>query len=487
MKKGLMGGSLKVLSQEDLHRIHEASLRLLEEVGMYSESDLILDIFKKAGAMADSQTRVIKLSPDMVAAALSTAPASFVLHGREPKYDLLLEPGRVYFGMGGTPEPSFYDYESRGPRLPTTNDVVMCTRVGHALQNIDFVMTLCSARDVSPEESYFYEYDALFRNTTKPVISSSPGRLYTSKLIEFAVAASGSEEEFKKRPTTVLFTQPVSPLRISRYSEGMVEAAAFNVPIMSSPGPMMGATSPASLAGTLILVNAEALLGIVLAQIIKPGTPVIYAPHTGVMDMVTAQCTYGSAEQSLARAAVAQLGLFYNLPTFGLGGGVEAKLPDAEAAAQAMMGMQLNALAGLTLTQTLGTMASGLYGSVEMAAICDEMAHMIKRILAGICMDEEAMAYEVIKGVDYGGTFLDTEHTATVFRQELFFPKLFRRQSIDQWKERGSKSMLEIAHERVVQILDKAGPAPLPDGADQMLEQALKSSLSEAEKISADM
>jgi trimethylamine:corrinoid methyltransferase-like protein len=115
------------------------------------------------------------------------------------------------------------------------------------------------------------------------------------------------------------------------------------------------------------------------------------------------------------------------------------------------------------------------------------MAHMVKRILAGICMDEEAMAYEVIKGVDYGGTFLDTEHTATVFRQELFFPKLFRRQSIDQWKERGSKSMLEIAHERVVQILDKAGPAPLPDGADQMLEQALKSSLSEAEKISADM
>ena len=487
MKQGRFGGSLKVLSRDDLLRIHQESVRLLETHGMDSESDLILDLFKKAGARVDMESRRIRVSEDMIAEALRSAPSTFVLHGRDPAMDLLLEPGRIYYGLGGTPEPYFFDYDLRGPRIPTRQDMINVTRIGHALPNIDFVMTLCSARDVPEELSYLYEYDILFRNTTKPVITTSPGRFYTAKMLEFAAAASGGEDNFRHRPTTVFFQQPVSPLRFGRYSEGMVEAAAFNAPIMSSPGPMMGATSPASLAGTLVQINAEALLGIVLTQIIKPGIPVIYAPHTGVMDMVTAQCTYGSAEQTLARAAVAQLGLFYNLPTFGLGGGVEAKFPDAEAASQAMMGMQLNALAGLTLTQTLGTMASGLYGSMEMAAICDEMVSMIKRILAGITVNDETLALDVIQETGCGGSYLDKAHTAKIFRRELYFPKLFRRQSIEQWKAAGSKDIAQVAHERVLDILAKAGPADLPAGADQSLEDVLQRSVEEARKLGSTL
>jgi trimethylamine--corrinoid protein Co-methyltransferase len=272
-----------------------------------------------------------------------------------------------------------------------------------------------------------------------------------------------------------MFSQPTSPMKFGRYTENMFDAAAYGVPILSSPGPMMGATSPTSLAGTLVQVNAEALFGIVLAQLIKPGTPVIYGPHTAVMDMSTAQCTYGSPEQSLARAAVAQLGRFYNLPSFGLGGGVEAKAPDAEAAAEAMSGMLLNALSGLTLTQTLGTMASGLYGSMEMAVICDEMVHMIKRVLAGVTVNDETLAVDTIKKVGHGGHFLDTDHTLQLFRKELFFPSLFRRQSIEQWLNVGGKSILEVAHERVQEILASSAPVTLPQGADEELGRALRS------------
>ena len=474
MKKGLMGGSLKVLSEEQVQRIHAASLKLLAEHGMVSESDLILDIFRRGGAKVDLDARVIYLSADMVEAALKTAPKSFVLYGREPQYDLLLEPGRVYFGMGGSPEPFIWDYHLGQRRTPTVADMVAATRVGHALEHIDFIMAICCAGDVPQALQYFYEYDAIFRNTTKPVIYSSSTHRQAAKYIEMAAIASGGEEAFRRRPSIVFFTQPVSPMKISHYSEVMVEAAAYGVPILSSPGPMMGATSPATLAGTLAQVNAEALLGIVLSQLIKPGTPVIYAPHTGVMDMVTAQCTYGSAEQSLARAAVAQMGLFYGLPTFGLGGGVEAKLPDAEATAEAMMGMLLNALSGLTLTQTLGTLASGLYGAPEMVVLCDELVHMIERILAGITVTDETLAVDVIAEVGHGGHFLTHDHTARFFREELFFPKLFRRQTIDQWQERGSKTITEVAHERVQQILAQAGPVPLPPGADEALTRSLQ-------------
>jgi trimethylamine--corrinoid protein Co-methyltransferase len=266
---------------------------------------------------------------------------------------------------------------------------------------------------------------------------------------------------------------PISPLKIAVMNEGLVDAVLAGVPIMYSPGPLMGATGPATVAGTLALTNAEVLFGVVLTQLIKPGAPVVLKPDTDVFDMKTTQCTYGSPEQDLGKAAMTQLARFYNLPIYGLGGGVEAKTPDAEAAGEAMMSMLLNGLAGMTLNQSLGTLAWGLYGSQEMVVICDELVHMIKRILAGIDVTEDTLAVDVIRKVGHGGGFLQEDHTVRYFRQELFFPRLFRRQTIEQWLNSGGKMIHEVAHDRVLEILEKAGPVALPTGADVELERAL--------------
>lgn len=482
MAENPLGGSLNVLSETDLERIHAASLALLEDHGVFSESDLILDVFQQGGAAVDREAGMIRLRPGMVEAALESAPASFVFYGRDPKHDIVLEPGRMYSCMGGTSEPQIWDYDLGVPRSPTKADMVACTRVGHAMPNIDIIMALCSAGDVPIEQIHLHEYDAIFRNTSKPVIYGAPGRWHTEKFIEMAAAACGGEHEFRRRPCVMLFVLSVSPLAIGRYSEGIIEAVEFGVPILSGTGPMMGATTPVTVAGHLAQTNAEALFGIVMAQLIKPGTPVVYGPHAAVMDMATAQCTYGSAEQSLGRAALAQLGRFYDLPSFGLGGGVEAKVPDAEAAAQAMMGILLNALTGLTLTQCLGTMASGMYGAQEMLLICDEMVHMVKRVMAGIHVNDETLALDVIKEVAPGGEFLSHPHTARLFRKELFFPVLFRRQSIDQWLESGARPIVDIAHEQVRTILDEATPASLPEGADVQLERTLRDAIRELDR-----
>jgi trimethylamine--corrinoid protein Co-methyltransferase len=464
MKTTSKGGTFDVLSENDIDRIHSASLRLLEEYGLFCESDLILDILSHSGAIIDRDTRMIRIPAEMVYSALKSAPNSFVFFGRDPQYDITLEQGQIYFGMGGKA------------------DMVECTRVGQAARNIDFIMALCSAGDYPGDQLFLHEYDAIFRNTNKPVLYTSPGRWYTRKFIEMAIAASGGEDEFRKRPWIMLFTQTVSPLKIGHYSEGMAEAAEFGVPILTAPGPMMGATCPTSLAGNLVQINAEALFSIVLAQTIKPGIPVIYGPHVAVMDMTTAQCTYGSAEQNLGRSAVAQLGRYYSLPSFGLGGGVEAKLPDAEAAAQAMMGLFANALSGLTMTQCLGTLASGLYGSPEMLLICDEIVHMIKKYIGGINVTEESLALDVIKEVGHTGNYLTHDHTARWFRKELFFPVLFRRQSIDQWIAGGARPILDVAHERVQKILAGAEDSLLPDGADEELERVLFQAVQELER-----
>ncbi len=392
-----------------------------------------------------------------------------------------MQQGPVYFGSGGSSEPFIWDYSLGKPRSPTKADMVACTRIGQAARHIDFVMALCSARDYPSEQIFLHEYDALIRNTQKPILYSCPDRWHTQVFIEMAAAACGGEDEFRRRPPVMFFNTGISPLRIGTFSEGMVDAIESGVPVTICLGPMMGATSPATLAGTLAQINAEALFGIVFAQVIKPGAKVVYGPHVAVMDMSTAQCTYGSAEQTLGRAAVAQMGRHYNLPTFGLGGGVEAKLPDAEASAQAMMGMFANAQSGLTLTQCLGTLASGLYGSPEMLLICDEMVHMIKRFLAGIQVSDETLALDVIQELGPSGNYLTHDHTAQWFRKELFFPVLFRRQSIDTWVEGGARPVVDLAHERVEALLAKGGPTPLPAGADQELERILSRSVQTVE------
>jgi trimethylamine--corrinoid protein Co-methyltransferase len=219
---------------------------------------------------------------------------------------------------------------------------------------------------------------------------------------------------------------------------------------------------------------AEVLFGVVLTQLIKPGASVVLKPDTDVFDMKTTQVTYGSPEQNLGKIAAAQMARFYDLPIYGLGGGVEAKAPDAEAASEAMMSMLLNGLAGMTLNQSLGTLSFGQYGSPEMVVICDEIVSMIKRVLAGISITEDTLALDVIRAVGHGGDFLQHEHTVRHFRKEFFFPKLFQRQTIDEWVSNGQKMIHEVAHERVLEILAQAGPVPLPPGGDPELERALR-------------
>ncbi len=486
MKEGARGGSLTVLSEGDLDRIHRAALSLLENPGVMSDSDLFLHLFRKAGAQVDAASRVIKVPASMVEAALASAPHSFVLYGRnDPATDLHLEVGRVYFGMGGTSEPMFFDFDRWAPRPPTKQDMVLNTRLGHALPNIDFVQTLCMSGDMPTNQIFYHDFDAIFRNTTKPTVINILERPFTVRLLGMAAAASGGEEALRQRPSVMGIVTPISPLKVGGINEGILDAVAAGVPILYSPGPLMGATGPATVAGTLALTTAEVLFGVVLTQLIKPGAPVVLKPDTDVFDMATTQCTYGSPEQDLGKLAMTQLARRYNLPIYGLGGGVEGKVPDAEAAAEAMMGMLLNGLAGMTLSQSLGTLSWGQYGSPEMVVICDEIVHMVKRVLAGIDVSDDTLAVDVIRQVGHGGSFLQHDHTVSHFRRELFFPKLFRRQTIDQWTQAGGKMIHQVAHERVVDILSKAGPVPLSGAADMALEQALQRAVREAEQEAA--
>lgn len=470
MKEGPRGGILNVLSDSDIERIDRASLRLLEEYGVRCDSDAILQIFKKSGVKVDEETRMIRIPRELVQWAIASAPKSFVFAGRDPAFDLLVEQPRVYYGMGGSAVPYFWDSDAQTLRAPTEADMVAATRLGHALPNVDFVMSLAAAGDRDQEFHYLYEYNAILRNTTKPVIYSAPGRQYAATFLEMAAAASGGESELRTRPSVMLFTQPVSPLQIVEYNEGMIEFAACGAPILYSPGLMMGATGPATLAGSLAQGNAENLVGVVLSQLLNPGTPIVYGPHTPVIDMSTMRCTYAGTEQALARAGMAQLARHYGLPSFNTGAGSDSKVVDAQAAAEASLGIYLNALAGLTLTQTMGTMAGGTFGSLEMLVICDEIVAMAKRLLQGIEVSDETLALEVISSVGPGNHFLDSEHTLRTFRQEFFFPRLFDRLSVPVWQAERGVPVDVVAREVAKETLAHQAPLALPSSAERALD-----------------
>jgi trimethylamine--corrinoid protein Co-methyltransferase len=348
------------------------------------------------------------------------------------------------------------------------------TRLGHALPEIDFVQTLCMSGDQPTNAIFFHDFDAIFRNTTKPTVINILERPFTQRLLELCAAASGGENALRQKPSMLGIATPVSPLKISVMNEGIVDVVHAGVPILYSPGPLMGATGPATVAGLVALTNAEVLFGVTLVQLIKEGAPVVLKPDTDVFDMKTTQVTYGSPEQNLGKIAMVQLAERYGIPIYGLGGGVVGKLPDAEAAAEAMQTLLLDGLAGMTLCQSLGSMAFGIYGSAEMLVIADELVRIVKRILQGFEVNEDTLAIDVIRSCGHTGSYLAQEHTRSHYRKEMYFPSLFQRQTIDEWLKAGSKNIEQVAHEKVLNLLETSKPIELPAGVDQELDRALR-------------
>jgi trimethylamine--corrinoid protein Co-methyltransferase len=482
VKEGIRSPGLNLATGEQLRRLHEAGLELLEEHGILCESEAILEICRNGGGIGERGSKVVRFERGLVEKALSGTPRSFVMPGIDPQMDLFAKPGLVYFGMGGSSEPFFYDYGLGRARKPSRSDMESCTRVGERLANMDFIMTLCTSGDVPVGQAFYHDIAAILKNTTKPIVFTMLGRQFTKSVIEMARAVAGGQASFRKRPFIMAFVTPVSPMIFPRIAEGIIDAVEAGLPILYSPGPMMGGTGPATLAGLLAQTVAEALFGIVLVHLLRPGAPVVLKMDADVMDPTTGQCTYGSPEQILGRSILAALGLQYQVPTFTMGGGVESKLPDSEAAAEAMMGMMMNALSGITMSQAQGTMASGLYGSLEQLVICDEMIHMIKHLLSGFRVADETLGLEVIRKVGHGGNFLAEDHTLEHFRKEMYFPGLFRRQSVDDWLKGGARAMVEVAHQRVGEILELEPPVRLPVERERALERALGRAVEASER-----
>jgi trimethylamine--corrinoid protein Co-methyltransferase len=326
MKRNLQAGArrnaalrLEVFTEADLDDIHRATLEVLERTGVWVEGDEALDIFADGGCRVDRETRVVKIPAHIVEDTIRDTPATIRLCGRDPKNDVVLEAGRVGF-TNFSAGIMVLDPRTGEYRESRTQDVADLARMTDYLSEIDTFEHAVEGRD-APEATLAVRDTALgLLNTTKCVGTGALSTYDVDAIVRMGAAVVGGEDQLRERPVVYFCECPVSPLKITKDAgEVIIGAARHGIPNNVISMAMAGASSPITLAGTLVTHNCEVLASLTLAQLTERGAPSIYGSSTTAIDLRFAAASVGSPELSLINAAVAQLAQRYKLPSFVAG------------------------------------------------------------------------------------------------------------------------------------------------------------------------
>ena len=470
--RGPKGGMLRFISEKQVEMIYKNTLKVLEDVGILVKSEALLDVFAEAGGRVDRKEQHVFIDRKIVNAALEAAPKCVVMSGRDPERDVVLEDRRVYFTFGGTPNAQIIDFETGKFRPSTIKDVGAVTTLADYFESMTVIMTVVGGYDAPVDCHYLHELTALFEHTTKPIIYPAPGAEMSKKALQIATAVAGGEEEMRNRPILSIYAEPTSPLSFTEADENIIESARAGAPIVCGPAAMSGATAPMTLPGNATVSLAENLASLVAAQTVREGAPFILGPHCGIMDMRTMRFCYGAPEVHMGWVIQTQLADYLNLPIFGMGGCNDSKSPDAQAGAEAAMSALMAGLCGTNLVHNVATTAMGDAGCLEMIVICDDILGYVLRILKDISVDEETLAFDVIRNVGPGGNYLGEMHTLRHFK-ENYVPKIFDRTDLTTWMKLGRREAGEIAKERAGEILKLHHPEPLKEETCREIDKIL--------------
>ncbi len=471
---GLSGGHYQPLSQGDIEKIHAASLEVLDRVGIEVMPSEAREIFRAAGARVDDDANRVYLPPGLVAEALKTVRNEVVLHGRDPKHDMVLGGTHVYMGTGGAAV-KVLDLETQQVRESTLKDVALVGRLVDALDNIHFYLRCCVARDIPGEDLDLNTYYAALANTSKHVTGNCFTVQSARAVIELASMIAGGREALRQRPI-ISFTNcwTVSPLRFAPETvEVLTEVVRQEIPVFLSSAPQSGATSPAALAGTLVQINAEELSGVVYTQLVNPGAPIVLGYVPAVSDLRTGNFVGGGAEFALMHAAAAQLGQFYNLPVYNSSGLTDSKIPDIQAGYEKGITGLAAALAGANyIHHSAGFLESLLTVAYEQFVIDDDINGSIMRMVRGIEVTDETLSVGVIEQVCRGeGHYLGTQQSLQLMNTEYYYPHTGDRQGREDWQSDGALDMWARARNKAQQLLKTHKPLPIPPEIDAAIRK----------------
>jgi len=454
---------LEILSVDQLERIHKASMKILEEIGVEFLDGETLDIWRSAEALVDKENQRVRIERKLVEEALKTVPPSFTLQARNPDRNVTVGGNHINFVTVAS-APYYSDLKSgRQPgSLETYKKMIRLAQVCGPIHVIEG--TLLEPQDVPIPQRHLAKGYAVYSLSDKAHLVASHGREVAEDYVNMASIVFGGEEEIRCNPVLSTVVNANSPLRYDeRMLGGLLTYARYKQPVAITPFILAGAMSPVSLPSALAQQNAEALAGITLTQLVNPGTPVIYGGFATSIDMQTGSPAFGGPEGALALLAGAQLARFYGLPYRGSGGLNNSKIPDAQAAYETQMTLWPAVMAHTNLIlHSAGWLESGLVCSLEKFVQDVEGLAMMSRFLNGLEISEETLALEEIADVGPGGNHFGTAYTMARFQDAFYRPTLSDRQNYETWSENGAKDALQRSHEIANQLLEIYEQPSLP-------------------------
>lgn len=450
----------RVLSEDQIHELSRAVFHVMEKAGFKIYHQGAREMLRSAGALVRDD--IVYVPEFIVRQCLASVPKGWAIYNRDGARTLEVEGRKSYYGTS-TASPNTRDALTGDVHSTTVGDLALAAKVADALANIDWVMPMGSCQDVPATAADIHEFYAAVTNTVKPIVFLTYSARGAELVYEMAAEVAGGLEELGRKPFLVIYPESISPFVFpAEVVDRMFVAADLGMPQMTGPSIQPGATGPVTMAGAVAQGMAESLMGLVLAQLRRPGCPVGAGCNFGIFDMGLGLMTVGAPEMSLALAAQAELAQHFGLPTWGLAGATEAKVVDAQAGAESAFSILAQGLAGLNLIHDVGYMDSAMICSVEQLILGDEIIGMTRRFLRGLEINAETLARDVICKVGPGGNYLQEMHTLHNFRKELWRPDIFTRQTYNAWQGKGAKAADKRIQEKIRELVETHQPTPLP-------------------------
>lgn len=467
----------EVLSAEQTRQIHEASLAVLERVGVCVPHPELLSRFADSGAAVDHEDQRVRIPPSLVARALGSAGKTFTIYGRDTSRQARFGFGaRNYNSIAG--EALWLDAVAQRRRYATLDDVAAAARIGDALDAINVVGAMADPHEVPVGARCVAVMAALLKHTTKPITFWYHDRTSARYLNEILIALRGDRENAARYPVCYPFLEPISPLRFPHHGIDLLfETAELNIPVPIGPMAQMGISAPCTLAGTLAQENAEILAGVCITQLIRPGMPACYGGICHAFDMRTTQMIFAGPEQAIFGVAMTQMGKSYGLPVYINVGLTDAKRPDAQAGLEIAATLALGAAAGADIFGHMGICGVDQATSLDMLVLQHEAIRYVESLMRDVEVSAETLAIDEIAEVAPRGSYVDRDHTAAHFRHELWFPDLLDRQYFDAWHDAGARSTEDRCRERVASLRSAHTPDPMDESLSREIDRIVAAAL----------
>jgi len=465
----LASGHLILLSDDELERIHETSLKILQEIGVKVLSKKVQSLLAENGAEVDAARSIVKIPSSLVEEAIRKAPKEMVLCGRNPKFDLKL-PSKDFTFIATSGYATFMrDFETGEKRMTKTSDLRDFAVLSDHLDGINFFDSIVAPTELPPPVQTVHGLAVSFEHTEKHILNRALNETQAKWQIELASAVVGDEEKLRKRPVFCSVNCPVSPLVFEEgSSEAMVELARAGIPIVPMSMALCGSTAPATIAGTLTMVNAENLGALVIVECASPGAPMIYCAESSSADMRTGEIDYQAPEFPLIATGATQLARLYRLPCYTTGIGMDETPNDWKSLTEASKRFVLSQLGRGDISAGLGSLENAESAALEQVILDVEAWEQAKAYLRQFKVDEETLGFDAISKVGPGGNFLGLKHTLEHFQQEIWL----RKEATILPSTSGS--LVEIAKEKVRQILSSHVPPQLDEEVKRGINQILR-------------